>query len=51
MAELLSSLIESGFEDVQIVERFGCFVGTSKQGTAAHFGVIGVNLLARKPGQ
>ena len=38
-----------GFEDVVIKERFDCFRGTSKERTALKYGVIGVNVHARKP--
>jgi hypothetical protein len=39
-----------GYLDVSVVERFDCFLGTSKERVARKFGVVGVNLLARKPG-
>jgi hypothetical protein len=37
-----------GFTGVRVVERFDCFQGTSKERTAQKFGVIGVNVHARK---
>ena len=37
-----------GFEDVEVKERFDPFRGTSKESTARKFGVIGVNVFARK---
>jgi hypothetical protein len=37
-----------GFSDVRVVERFDCFRGTSKERTAVKYGVIGVNVYARK---
>jgi hypothetical protein len=33
-----------------VVERFDAFRGTSKERTAMRFGVIGVNVFAKKPG-
>jgi hypothetical protein len=30
-------------------ERFDCFRGTSKEGVARKYGVVGVNVHARKP--
>jgi hypothetical protein len=41
---------EVGLTDVQVVERFDCFRGTSKEDVAVAFTVHGVNLFARKPG-
>jgi hypothetical protein len=37
-----------GFADVRVVERFDCFQGTTKERTARKYGVIGVNVYARK---
>ena len=37
-----------GFEDVAIRERLDCFRGTTKERTARKYGVMGVNVLARK---
>jgi hypothetical protein len=34
---------------VAIRERFECFRGTTKERTALKYGVIGVNVYARKP--
>ena len=42
-------LQRTGFVDVAIVQRFDCFVGTSKENIARKYGVRGVNVLARKP--
>jgi hypothetical protein len=39
---------QAGFCEVQVVERFDSFRGTSKEGIARKFGVDGVNLFARK---
>ena len=36
------------FEDARIVGRFDPFGGTAKERTARRFGVIGVNVLARR---
>lgn len=41
-------LTETGFSDVAITHRFDCFHGTSKEGTARKYGVIGVNVFARR---
>jgi hypothetical protein len=38
-----------GFNDVVVKERFDCFRGTSKVGVARKYGVVGVNVYARKP--
>jgi hypothetical protein len=37
-----------GFDRVAITERFDCFHGTSKEGIARKYGVLGVNTYARK---
>jgi hypothetical protein len=39
----------TGFEQVAIREEFDCFRGTSKERTARKYGVVGVNVFARKP--
>jgi len=39
----------AGLTDVRIRQRFDCFVGTTKERTARRYGVIGVNLSAKKP--
>lgn len=39
----------AGFEQVAIRERFDCFRGTTKERTARKYGVMGVNVYARKP--
>jgi hypothetical protein len=38
-----------GFADVIVKERFDCFRGTSKERVAMKYGVVGVNVYARKP--
>jgi hypothetical protein len=38
----------AGFNDVRITHRFDCFIGTTKERTARRYGVIGVNVSARK---
>jgi hypothetical protein len=38
-----------GFREVALRERFDAFRGTSKERLARKFGVIGVNIHARKP--
>ena len=39
---------EVGLTDVQIVDRFDCFRGTSKEDVALEFTVRGVNIFARR---
>jgi len=39
----------AGFADVRITQRFDCFVSTTKERTARRYGVVGVNLSAKKP--
>lgn len=48
MAELSPVLTTAGFGDVRITERFDCFRGTSKEGTARKYGVMGMNVYAKK---
>jgi len=38
-----------GLIDIRVTDRFECFRGTSKERTALKYGVIGVNVYARKP--
>lgn len=38
----------AGFHDVTITHRYDCFAGTTKEGTARRYGVIGVNVSAMK---
>jgi len=38
----------AGFSDVTITDRFDCFAGTTKERTARRYGVVGVNLSARR---
>ena len=46
LVEVLGSI---GFKDVEVRERFDPFRGTSKERTARKYGVIGINVYARKP--
>jgi hypothetical protein len=39
----------AGFSDVRLTQRFDCFAGTTKERTARRYGVVGVNLSAKKP--
>ena len=39
----------TGFEPVEVREQFDCFRGTSKERTARKYGVVGMNVYARKP--
>jgi hypothetical protein len=41
-------LAQIGFTDVEVVARFDCFLGTSKEKVARKYGVRGVNVMARK---
>jgi len=41
-------LEQIGFSGVVIKQRFDCFRGTSKEGVAKKYGVIGVNVYAHK---
>jgi hypothetical protein len=47
----VAALAGIGFQEVRVVDRFDCFRATSKERTARKFGVHGINLFARKPGQ
>jgi len=47
--ELIAVLGQVGFRSVEIRERFDPFRCTSKERTARKFGVVGVNIFARKP--
>jgi hypothetical protein len=38
--------VAAGFEKVEILARFDCFAGTSKERTARRYSVMGVNLTA-----
>ncbi len=40
----------AGFAEVALRERFDPFLGTSKEKIARKFGVVGVNVFARKRG-
>jgi hypothetical protein len=48
VAELVNTLEEVGFIDVAVVKRIHCFNGTSKEAVTKKFGVVGVNVFARK---
>jgi len=39
----------TGFEHVAVRKQFDCFRGSSKERTAKKYGVVGVNVYARKP--
>jgi hypothetical protein len=49
VGELVEVLRSIGFTDVEVRERFDSFRGTSKEKIARKYGVIGVNVYARKP--
>jgi hypothetical protein len=40
-----------GFKGVAVRQHFDCFRGTSKEGVARKYGVVGVNVFAHKPGK
>ena len=41
-------VFRAGFAAVEMREHFDCFRGSSKEGTARKYGVVGVNVYARK---
>lgn len=41
-------LLQAGFLDVALRERFDAFRGTSKERIARKYGVTGINVFARK---
>ena len=45
---MIDAFASAGFDDVHVVGRFDCFAGTTKEGTARRYGVIGVSLSARR---
>jgi hypothetical protein len=49
VGELVDVLGAAGFADVRVTESFDPFRGSSKEKTARHFGVQGVNVAAVKP--
>jgi hypothetical protein len=49
VAEIIPVLTAAGFVDVSMKDRFDCFRGTSKERTALKYGVLGMNIYARKP--
>ncbi len=40
---------DAGFRSARLCGQFDSFLGTSKQGTARKFGVLGANFVAYKP--
>jgi len=42
-------LARVGFSSVRVTDRYDCFRATAKESVARKFGVIGVNVYARKP--
>ena len=46
---MIPVLTAAGFADIATKDRFECFRGTSKEKTAVKYGVIGMNVYARKP--
>ena len=46
---MIPVLTTAGFVDIATKDRFDCFRGTSKERTAIKYGVIGMNVYARKP--
>ena len=42
-------LARVGFADVELKERFDAFRGTNKERIARKYGVLGVNVFARRP--
>jgi hypothetical protein len=49
VGELADLLRTVGFTDVRVTATFDPFLGSSKEKTARHFGVQGVNVSAVKP--
>jgi hypothetical protein len=49
VGELVELLATVGFREVELRERFDPFGGTSKERIARKYGVVGVNVFARKP--
>ena len=43
---MIDVFASAGFTDVAITARFECFEGTTKQGTARRYRVVGANLSA-----
>ena len=46
---MIPVLTRAGSVDVAIKDWFDCFRGTTKEKTAVKYGVLGVNIYARKP--
>ena len=49
MAGVIEVLGRVGFSDVAVKEKFDTFRGSSKERIARKYGVVGVNVFARKP--
>jgi hypothetical protein len=49
VGELVDVLATVGFTDIQVQQSFDPFLGTSKEKTARHFQVQGVNIFGAKP--
>jgi hypothetical protein len=49
VGELIDTLRQVGFAEVEVREQFDSFAGTSKERIARKFGVVGVNVFARRP--
>lgn len=45
----MDALESIGFEEVRITQRYEPFKGSSKEKTTIKYGVVGINVLARKP--
>lgn len=45
----MDALGNFGLEHVEVIRRFDCFQGTSKERIARKYGVIGVTVSATKP--
>lgn len=45
---MLRGIEAAGFADARVTHRFEPFVGTTKERTARKYGVIGVNVVARR---
>ena len=46
---MIPVLTAAGFVEIVLKDRFECFRGTSKEKTAIKYGVLGMNVYARKP--
>ena len=43
---MIEALAAAGFQDAHVTRRFDCFAGTTKEGAARRYGVMGVNVSA-----